>query len=102
MYVVTVKFDVEPSQLTEFTELMLKQAEDSLTLEENCLQFDVCHAEDKASLIYLYEIYASKQDFTLHLVSEHFKSFANKVAPMVLNKEVECFATIKTACDPIL
>jgi quinol monooxygenase YgiN len=99
MYVVTVKFDVDPKQLAEFMPLMLKQADDSLKLENNCLQFDVCHAENKSSLIYLYEIYRSKDDFGVHLETEHFKSFASKVANMVLDKNVECFETIKTLVD---
>lgn len=99
MYVVTVKFDVKPDDLAAFTQAMLKQANDSLQLEENCLQFDVSHHEDKASLIYLYEIYRAKQDFALHLESEHFKQFSSKVSEMVLDKQVECFETIQTACS---
>lgn len=99
MYVVTVKFDVKADCIKEFTTLMLKQAEDSLNLEPHCLQFDVSVDENKSSLIYLYEIYRSKADFTEHLESEHFKSFATNVGAMVLGKQVECFNSIKTTCD---
>jgi quinol monooxygenase YgiN len=63
------------------------------------LQFDVCHDENKNSLIYLYEIYRTKQDFNVHLESEHFKNFAANVGDMVVDKQVECFETIKTSLD---
>ncbi|MCF2950135.1 antibiotic biosynthesis monooxygenase [Paraglaciecola aquimarina] len=99
MYLVTVKFDVKPERLNEFLPLMLKQAEDSISLEENCLQFDVSADENKSSLIFLYEIYQDKQDFSAHLDSQHFKTFAQNVTDMVLDKKVECFDTLKTSFD---
>ncbi|MGJ8681092.1 putative quinol monooxygenase [Paraglaciecola sp.] len=97
MYVVTVKFDVKPNRFDEFLPLMLKQADDSLSLEENCLQFDVSRAEDKPTLIYLYEIYRTKEDFSAHLATPHFLGFATKVGDMVIDKQVECFETFKAA-----
>ncbi len=94
MYVVTVKFDIKPESLTDFTVAMKKQAEDSLQKELACLQFDVCHHESTPSLIYLYEVYRTKRDFELHLETEHFAGFSAAISDMVLSKEVECFETI--------
>jgi quinol monooxygenase YgiN len=99
MYLVTVKFDIDPEQLRAFMPLMLKQAEDSLNKEPNCKQFDVSHHEDMPSLIYLYEIYQSKADFSAHLETAHFATFSAAIKDMVLHKEVECFETISALCQ---
>lgn len=99
MYVVTVKFFVVPEHLSAFKQAILKQADDSLSLEQNCLQFDVCYSEQSNSLIYLYEIYKTKKDFEAHLASEHFTNFSTKIATMVLDKQVECFETIHCLHD---
>ncbi|MDU0355018.1 putative quinol monooxygenase [Paraglaciecola aquimarina] len=95
MYVVTVKFDIKPNFLTDFTGLVLKQANDSMQLENNCLRFDVAYAEHDQNQIYLYEIYLSKQDFDLHLQSEHFRTFSNNVSHMLVGKQVECFVSMQ-------
>lgn len=73
---------------------MKKQARDSLRLEANCTQFDVCTSTDDAQLIFLYEIYRTKADFDDHLNSQHFLSFSALIAPWVLDKRVASFTLL--------
>ena len=42
MFVVTVTFRVKEELFNEFLEKMKEQADNSLTLEPGCLQFDIC------------------------------------------------------------
>lgn len=91
MYVVTVKFEINPEFITSFMPAMHKQASDSLALEPACSQFDVCISETQNNLVFLYEIYQSKADFEYHLTTEHFKTFSQTVGSWVMNKTVECY-----------
>ena len=91
MYIVTVKFHIKPEYLARFMPAIIKQAEDSLTLEDACTQFDISTSENDPNLVFLYEIYNSKADFDVHLASAHFKSFSEKVGTWVSEKHVETF-----------
>ncbi|RDV29137.1 antibiotic biosynthesis monooxygenase [Alteromonas aestuariivivens] len=91
MYIVTVKFLINEGQMQAFMPAMLKQAEDSLSNEEACTVFDVAVSENNPNLVFLYEIYNSKADFEYHLETEHFKTFSDRVGPLVADKQVECF-----------
>lgn len=91
MYVVTVKFRINPEFITPFMQAMQKQASDSLLLEAQCSHFDVCVSEEDPNLVFLYEIYTTKGDFDLHLQSDHFASFNQSVSAWVVSKQVECF-----------
>lgn len=91
MYVITVKFKVRETHLQKFMIAMRQQAEDSLTLEEHCVQFDVCQSTADPSLIFLYERYLNLQDFQDHLKSEHFKHFSETVSSWINDKTVESF-----------
>ena len=91
MYIVTVKFHIKPQYLADFMPAMVQQAQDSLTREEACTQFDICISEADKNLVFLYEIYKTKADFDLHLESEHFQAFSKKVVNWVDTKTVETF-----------
>lgn len=91
MYIVTVKFQVKEGSMDSFMPLMLKQANDSLIAEPNCTHFDVAVSDTDSNLVFLYEIYTSKEDFDFHLTTEHFLTFSKTVAPWVADKQVEIF-----------
>lgn len=88
MYVITVAFEVERQFVTEFRSAMMKQAAQSLTLEEACRQFDVCFDEDDEQKCFLYEKYDNREAFDAHLQSEHFKEFDAAVTPWLKSKTV--------------
>jgi (4S)-4-hydroxy-5-phosphonooxypentane-2,3-dione isomerase len=91
MFIVTVKFTVIEKHFTDFLGAMQKQAQDSLALEDNCHQFDVCQSMSDPFTLFLYEIYSSELDFNEHLKSAHFIQFSKKVAPWVFTKTVETY-----------
>lgn len=95
MYIVTVKFHIKPEHIADFMTAMMQQAQDSLSNEPACTQFDVCISENDSNLVFLYEIYDTKADFDLHLASDHFQSFSAKVANWVAGKTVETFTLTK-------
>jgi quinol monooxygenase YgiN len=93
MYVVCVTFETKPGQMETFLPLMRQQAENSLKLENGCLVFDVCLPDPLENRLFLYEKYANKAAFQVHLESDHFQTFDAAVADMVHNKVVETYET---------
>lgn len=88
MFVVTVTFTVDPARDAEFDRAMRRQAATSLRLEPDCLQFDVCRPEGQSGVFFLYEVYADRAAFDLHLASDHFRDFDRTIAPWVTGKSV--------------
>lgn len=91
MFVVCVSFKINPAKAETFRELMLRQAQNSLSLEEGCLRFDVCDNVQSPDTVFLYEIYADAAAFKLHLESAHFKTFDAEVQSMVVEKVVHTY-----------
>ena len=90
-YVITVEFRVRPGHEADFFERVRAQAENSLTREPNCLQFDVCTAPDNAGRIFLYEIYSDEAAFQQHLETAHFKDFDAATADWTEYKGVQAW-----------
>lgn len=89
MYVVTVVFEVQPEFAGSFREAVLQQAKNSLTLEAACSCFDVCFDPDRPERVFLYEIYDDRAAFELHMATDHFAAFDQRVTPWVVTKTVE-------------
>ncbi|SCZ70968.1 Quinol monooxygenase YgiN [Epibacterium ulvae] len=90
MYAVTVTFKLHPGAMAEFLPLMRANARESLLVEPGCEQFDICLG-DIPDTVFLYEIYADRAAFDLHLISAHFKSFDAAVTHLVAEKDGRCF-----------
>ena len=88
MYVITVEFRVKPGDEARFQERVRVQAEVSLALEVDCLQFDVCLDPEDPGHVFLYEIYRDEAAFRTHLDSAHFQDFDSDVADWVASKQV--------------
>ena len=88
MYAVIVKFEVKPDSVDIFKPLMLKQAENSLSLEPECQYFDVSQDDKTPHLFYLYELYTHQAAFDAHLKSEHFLSFLKAISNILVDKEI--------------
>lgn len=92
MYIVTVLFKIKPKNYNEFLEAMASNANTSLTTELGCHQFDVCEGGSaEQPEIFLYEVYASKEDFEAHLVAPHFIQFNALTMPWVGSKTVAVY-----------
>jgi|TARA_B110000091_G_scaffold145573_1_gene155291 autoinducer 2-degrading protein len=88
MFVITVKFTTHEKDTKKFKDRIIQQAKDSLKLEKDCHVFDVCHDPNNNNVVFLYEIYADKAAFDIHLNSKHYLSFNEEVTPWVSEKLV--------------
>ena len=88
MFVITVKFVIHEEFIEKFKRRILQQAKDSLELEKDCHEFDVCHDPNNKNIVFLYETYTDKNAFDIHLNSKHYQSFNDEVTPWVKEKIV--------------
>lgn len=91
MYVVTVRFEVEPAAAAGFLARVRQQAADSLTAEPGCHRFDVCVDPEAPERVFLYELYDDADAFQAHLATAHFLAFDREVGPAVRDKRVETY-----------
>lgn len=89
MFVVTVTFVIKRENLDEFMPVMSRQAHNSLTREQGCLQFDVCQDQKNPERVFLYEVYSDRAAFDAHLQTEHFLGFDKTVGPWTISKVAE-------------
>jgi quinol monooxygenase YgiN len=95
MFCVTVLFEVDDQHLPEFIDAVFRQARNSLELEKDCRQFDICVDPDNRRRVLLYEIYTDKTAFDAHLKTEHFKAFDQSVRNWLVSKKVECWERLE-------
>lgn len=88
MFVITVVFECHSEHRESFAAALKMQASNSVTKEPDCLVFDVCNDPAAPNRFFLYEVYSDEAAFELHLKSDHFLDFDQKVADMVVSKEV--------------
>ena len=91
MYIIVVDFEIHQSNIAEFREAIIENANASLENESGCKQFDVCWDPMDESKVFLYEVYDDKEAFDLHLASEHFQSFNAKTTAWIANKSISVF-----------
>lgn len=94
MFIVTVTFKIKDSKIDDFRRAVLLQAENSLSKEKECYQFDVCIDPVNKNRIFLYEVYSSGSGFQLHLESEHFLKFDELVNDWLISKDVETWEKV--------
>ncbi|RMF09810.1 MAG: antibiotic biosynthesis monooxygenase [Alphaproteobacteria bacterium] len=82
-FAVIVDFDVHPEQADAFEAAILKQARNSLELEEGCQIFHVFRDPEREVTFVLYELYDDEGAFERHLETDHFAAFAAEVEAMV-------------------
>ena len=52
MFVITVKFVINEKDIEKFKTRILQQARDSLELEKDCHEFDVCHDPNDKNVVF--------------------------------------------------
>ena len=86
MFVVTVNFKIKSGQEEAFRTAVLDQARNSLRLEPDCQQFDVCRNPETTGEVFLYEVYKDAAAFEAHRQTDHFSGFGARVQDMVEEK----------------
>jgi (4S)-4-hydroxy-5-phosphonooxypentane-2,3-dione isomerase len=98
-FVITVDFLLHTGALDPFLALIRDNARQSLDREPGCDRFDVLVQKGMPDHILLYEIYADKAAFDLHLKSAHFAAFNKAAALYVREKKVVEFEYVNDGND---
>ncbi len=87
-YAITVEFKLKPGCMDAFLALVRDNAAASVREEADCSRFDVLVPRDSArpDTVTLYEIYADRAAFDVHLATRHFLEFDRATRDMVLAK----------------
>jgi len=85
-YMVIVEVEVRPESADAFTEAVIENAKNCVSLEPGCHQFDVVCAVDDNAKLTMYEIYESAAAFEDHTKLPHVAVFRSKIQPMVLKQ----------------
>jgi quinol monooxygenase YgiN len=91
MFVVTVIFQIKKEHIQKFAEAIQANAQFSMDKEPGCQRFDVCKDPDDINSIFLYEVYESRESFSLHLETEHYKKFDVLVSLWVESKAIKAW-----------
>lgn len=89
MYIVTVEFVVGAQHVEAFHQAVQQQARNSLTLETDCHQFDVCVDPQDRRRTFLYEVYTDEAAFHAHRETAHFANFGATVSAWVESKTLQ-------------
>ena len=90
MFIVAVQFQIQPEQVANFKDAVLKNAAASERDEPGCQQFDACFNADGTDC-FLYEVYDNEAAFGAHRASPHFNVFWETVQPMITNRRFESY-----------
>lgn len=96
MYVVAVRFEIEPEHAEAFLARVQRQAADSLEREPGCRRFDVAVDPAASNVVFLYELYDDPAAFDAHKASDHYADFTAMAGPMTRSKRVEFFTLVAT------
>ena len=91
MLAVVVEFTLRAESYPAFVERVKQQAKDSLELEADCHQFDVCIDPERKDFVLLYELYSDRQAFDAHLQSAHFADFSDTVADWISERKLDTY-----------
>ena len=91
MYVIIVEFRIREGHEADFMARMREQAENSLSREEDCLQFDVCNDPENPQRVFLYEVYSDEDAFKRHLESAHFNDFDATTSAWIESKTAQAW-----------
>jgi quinol monooxygenase YgiN len=89
MFVVTVYLTIDPEHVGPFREAVLRHANNSLTKETGCRQFDVAFDPADDLRVFIFERYDGEAAFNEHTASEHFAWFSNVAGPWIATKQLD-------------
>jgi (4S)-4-hydroxy-5-phosphonooxypentane-2,3-dione isomerase len=94
-YAITVAFELHEGARDRFLDLVRTNATASLALEQDCLCFGVLLPIVAGQPeVVLYEVYANRAAFDLHVASRHFAEFDAATRDMVSKKTVSQYSML--------
>ncbi len=82
-----VHLQIKPEHLREFLTIARAHAENSLEIEDGCLQFQVMEAVEHPGLVILIEVYRDDAAIEEHLGSAHMKAYLERVGHMIAERQ---------------
>lgn len=89
MFCVSVYFTIHPEHVGPFREAVLHHAQNSLTKETGCRQFDVCFDPADDLRVFIFERYDDQAAFDAHASSEHFAWFSDVAGPWINTRQID-------------
>ena len=86
MFVACVEFEIDLDHLSAFMIAVRANAEQSLSLESGCKQFDICQDRKSSNSILLYEVYDDEAAFETHKLAPHYDAFNKAIDGMIVHK----------------
>ncbi len=87
MFVVIVDIVIREGYVDNFREAILRQGKNSMTLEPDCLGFDILQDPEVPTRFTLCESYTDAAAFyEVHRATPHFQDYARTTAPWVESK----------------
>ena len=99
-FVIWVVFDVKPEAFEEFYQAALDDSTCSVRDEPGCLQFDVLAPAAGGDTLAFYEVYKSKDAFSAHMETPHFRRFASAAEKALSDKHVSEYYHLHGASKP--
>lgn len=99
-FVIWVVFDVKPGAFEKFYQAALDDSICSVRDEPGCLQFNVLAPTAGANSLAFYEVYKSKDAFSAHMETPHFKRFASVAEEAVSAKQASEYFRLQGAAKP--
>ena len=99
-FVIWVVFDVKPEAFDKFYQAALDDSTCSVRDEAGCLQFDVLAPTAGGNKLAFYEVYKSRDAFSVHMETPHFKRFASVADTALSDKNVSEYFRLQGAAKP--
>ncbi|MFQ5990744.1 MAG: putative quinol monooxygenase [Candidatus Methylomirabilales bacterium] len=91
MFALVAELKIQPDKVEAFGRLIDRQAKESVELEKDCHQFDVCQEVTNSNTFLLYEIYSDKAAFDQHMKLGHTTKFFTEATPMIAGRSIRGF-----------
>ena len=87
---------VGAQHVAAFHEAVKQQAQNSLSRETDCHQFDVGTDPQDRRRIFLYEVYTDEAAFLAHRETDHYANFSATISGWVESKTLQFWIRIET------
>jgi len=82
------KIKVDAKQLENYKSALKEQMNAAIKLEPGVLSYTAVADKKDATLITIFEVYASVEAYQSHIIAPHFKKYKETVKDMVLSLEL--------------
>ncbi len=82
------KIKIDAKQLENYKSALKEQMNAAIKLEPGVLSYTVVADKKDATLITIFEVYASLEAYQTHILTSHFKKYKETVKDMVLSLEL--------------